>query len=54
MKRDKILSLQFQRDDLISRIAVLRSRHRKRKALQKILVQLTTAQIKAQNALDRR
>jgi hypothetical protein len=44
----KHLTLARQRRDLMDTISILRSRHRKRKALQKLLVQLTTKQLRCE------
>ena len=41
-------ALYHKRRTIIDQINVLRSRHRKRRGLQKLLVQLTTKQLKAE------
>lgn len=50
----KHLTLARQRRDLMDTISILRSRHRKRACLQRVLVKLTTQQLRAEIREERR
>lgn len=49
-----VLAIKRKRDEVRGQIAVLRHRHRKRKRLLKLLCQLTTQQLRAENRYERK